>query len=107
MFEAVKHISKQKESSITVKGMNELLKEAKIPRTLMGYDSWGNFSYSQVLYVIENIGYIAKRKEQSKDSSVAIKFTSDGKYFESGSALSSNEKKVFIKLGLKVNADGT
>jgi len=107
MIEVVKQISKQKESGMTVKGMNDLLKGAKIPRTLMGYDSWGSFSYSQVLYVIDNIGYAARRKEQRKDSSIAIRLTSDGEIFEDGKPLSSNEKKVFVELGFKINTGNT
>ena len=100
MLEAVKQISKQKESSITVSGMNEFLMEANIPRRLMGYESWGNFSYSQVLYIIDNVGYIAKRTHKKQDASVIIKCTKDGVKTECGKFLSRNEIKVFKELGL-------
>jgi len=97
---AVKQLSSQKSSSITVLGMNKLLKEACIPNTLMGYDSWGNFSYSQVLYVIDNIGYIARRKYDSQDASINIMVTKDGLRTECNKTLANNEVEVFKELGL-------
>lgn len=99
MFEAVKQISKQKNSSVTVTNMNKLLIDAEIPRALMGYDSWGNFSYSQVLYVIDNVGYIARRTKDRQDAPVAIKRTKDCIKTECGKLLTRNEIKEFKKLG--------
>lgn len=97
---AIKQLSKQKNSSITVLGMIQLLNDAGIKNTPMGYDSWGKFSYSQTLYVIENIGYIVRRKYDSKDASVNIFFTKDGLRTECGKQLGENEIKVFKDLGL-------
>lgn len=97
---AIKQLSKQRSSSITVLGMIQLLNEAGIKNIPMGYDSWGNFSYSQTLYVIENIGYIARRKYDNKNASVNIFITKDGLRTECGKQLFENEIKVFNELGL-------
>jgi len=99
-LDAVKQISKQKSSSFTVDGMNKFLKEANLSRQLMGYDSWGNFSYSQVLYVIDNVGYIARRTYKSQDAPVVIKCTKNGIKTECGKFLTRNEIKAFKELGL-------
>lgn len=97
---AIKQLSKQKNSSITVLGMIQLLNDAGIKNIPMGYDSWGKFSYSKTLYVIENIGYIVRRKYDSKDSSVNIFITKDGLRTECGRYLDENERKAFNELGL-------
>ncbi|OZS55412.1 hypothetical protein BST55_23970 [Vibrio vulnificus] len=100
MLSAVKQISAQKTSSITVLNFNKLLVEAKVPRTLMGYDSWGNFSFSQVLYVIDGIGYIARRTRDNQNAPITIKRTVDGVQTTCGYHLQKNEKIAFHKLGL-------
>jgi hypothetical protein len=37
-----------------------------IKRTLMGYESRGNLSHSQVLYVVDGVGYVAKASKKHK-----------------------------------------
>ncbi|MBS3953522.1 MAG: hypothetical protein KGZ88_11275 [Methylomicrobium sp.] len=97
---AIKQLSKQSSSSITVLGMIQLLSDAGIKNIPMGYDSWGSFSYSQTLYVIENIGYIVRRKHDSKNASVNILNTKDCLRTECGKQLCENEIKAFKALGL-------
>jgi len=96
----IKQISQQKESSITVLAISGLLSKAKVPRIQMGYDSWGNPSLTQVLYILDKIGYIVKRKEKNKALSVIIQLTKDFKVTECGRTLTDNEIKVFKELGL-------
>ncbi|MCD2453487.1 hypothetical protein GO003_024200 [Methylicorpusculum oleiharenae] len=98
---AIKQLSKQSSStSITVLGMIQLLNDAGIKNIPMGYDSWGSFSYSQTLYVVENIGYIVRRKHDSKNASVNILNTKDCLRTECGKQLRENEIKAFKALGL-------
>lgn len=47
-----------------------------------------------------NIGYIVRRKYDSKDSSVNIFITKDGLRTECGRYLDENERKAFNELGL-------
>jgi hypothetical protein len=99
--EAVKAISEQETSSLTVNGLGKLLKEADIPRTFMGYEAWGNFSHSQVLYMLDGVGYIGRRIEKTQDSTIKFVITNDVIFTDQGARLTQNEISVFASLGLK------
>lgn len=98
---AIKAISEQSTSSLTVDALGKLLKEANIPCQFMGYTAWGNFVHAQVLYVLNGVGYIASRTENSQDSSIQFAITRDGTHIEKGGRLMQNEIAVFVSLGLQ------
>lgn len=99
----IKLISNQAQSNITVDAVASLLKGAGIRFIFMGHDVWGNFTHSQVLYVVDGEGYIAKREKRHKDSSVRFVITRDGKKTVLGKHLTTYEKDVFKQLGLTTN----
>lgn len=98
--EAIKQLCEQPTSSITVNSLQSLLKEAGIRCTLMGYYSWGSFSNAQVLFVIDEKGYIARRSARNQNSPVIFNHTDDGKKFNAGNRLTDSEVKVFKDLGM-------
>jgi len=98
---AIKAISEQPTSSLTVDGIGKLLKEADIPCQFMGHTAWGNFVHSQVLYVLHGVGYIARRIENNQDSSIQFSITRDGSNIEKGGRLMQNEIAAFSSLGLQ------
>lgn len=98
MYNAVKQISRQKSSSISIPNLRELLGEAGVTTLGTGYRAYLNFSYATTMYVIENVGYIARRTKDHRDAPITIHQTIDGHTCLDGTTLSKVERECFATL---------
>ncbi|HIF9529829.1 TPA: hypothetical protein ACX6S4_002208 [Photobacterium damselae] len=100
--DSLKQLLKQNNSSISVMGLWSLIRDIEgITATSWYYDSWGNFSNSDVTIIIDGEGYVVSRKEPHKDSSVIIGKVNKESYLYAGDKLLQEKMRNWFKERMK------